>query len=190
MNLKELLAKKKAELLALEPMLKSAEVTDETLAKSEALIKEIQKLITYCKPIRFDGNGYSDEWKEEAARRGLSNYPSTAECLAAYASRKNIDLVTRHGIFTEEELGSRAEILFENYVKTMHIEALPMGEMMRRQYAAKKPSRPSMMPPTKAAPSTAPKPHFGPTKQKMETKVKLTPMTMGRRAPTFHTEKS
>ena len=69
-------------------------------------------------------------------------------------------------------------------------QAATMGEMRPRQYLAKKPSRPSMMPPTMAAPSTAPKPHFGPTKQKMDTKVKLTPMTSGRRAPIFHTAKS
>ncbi len=83
--------------------------------------------------IIFDGNGYSDEWKQEATRRGLSNYPSTAECLGVYASQKNIDLVTRHGIFTENEFLARRSIHLQTYNKTVNIEARTMVDMAMHQ---------------------------------------------------------
>ena len=83
--------------------------------------------------IIFDGNGYSDEWKQEAARRGLSNFPSTAECLPTYISRKNVDLVTRHGIFTEAEFHARHKIYLESYNKIINIEARTMVDMAVHQ---------------------------------------------------------
>ena len=83
--------------------------------------------------ILFDGNGYSQEWKEEAARRGLSNLPSTAECLPTYVSEKNIDLVQRHGIFTETELRARYAIHLEAYNKIVAIEARTMVDMALHQ---------------------------------------------------------
>ena len=83
--------------------------------------------------ILFDGNGYSDEWKQEAARRGLSNYPSTADCLSTYTDEKNVDLVVRHGIFTETELRARQTIHFEAYNKTVGIEARTMMDMAIHQ---------------------------------------------------------
>ena len=83
--------------------------------------------------IIFDGNGYSEEWKQEAKRRGLSNYPSTAECMPSYISRKNIDLVTSHGIFSETEFLARHAIKLETYNKTMNIEALTMVDMALHQ---------------------------------------------------------
>ncbi len=83
--------------------------------------------------IIFDGNGYSEEWKQEAKRRGLSNYPSTAECLAANTSKKNIELVTRHGIFTEAEFLARQSIYLQAYNKTVNIEARTMMDMAMHQ---------------------------------------------------------
>ena len=83
--------------------------------------------------IIFDGNGYSEEWKQEAKRRGLSNYPSTAECMPSYISRKNIDLVTSHGIFSETEFLARHAIKLETHNKTMNIEALTMVDMALHQ---------------------------------------------------------
>ena len=85
--------------------------------------------------IVFNGNGYSEEWREEAARRGLAERRTTPDAVAHYLDEGNVALFARHGIFTEEELHSRSEILFENYVKTVRIEALTMGEMMRRDIA-------------------------------------------------------
>ena len=83
--------------------------------------------------IIFDGNGYSQEWKDEAARRGLSNYPSTAECLPHYLSEKNLDLVTRHGIFNETEFRARHSIYVEAYNKIVNIEARTMVDMAIHQ---------------------------------------------------------
>ena len=83
--------------------------------------------------IIFDGNGYSQEWKEEAARRGLSNMSSTAECLPAYLSEKNLDLVTRHGIFTETEFRARHAVYTESYNKIINIEGRTMLDMAVHQ---------------------------------------------------------
>ena len=85
--------------------------------------------------IVFNGNGYSAEWRKEAAKRGLAERRTTPDAISHYLDEKNIALFARHGIFTEEELHSRTEILYENYVKTVHIEAMMMGEMMRRDIA-------------------------------------------------------
>jgi glutamine synthetase len=83
--------------------------------------------------IIFSGNGYSEEWRQEAADRGLSNYPSTAQCMASYISQKNIDLVTSHRIFSETEFRARHAIQLETYVKTVNIEALTMVDMAQHQ---------------------------------------------------------
>ena len=85
------------------------------------------------KRIIFDGNGYSGEWKEEAARRGLSNHPSTPEAMSSFLSRKNIDLVTKHGIFTEAEFRARYAIQQEAYTKIVNIEALTSIDMIHHQ---------------------------------------------------------
>ena len=83
--------------------------------------------------IIFDGNGYSEEWKKEAAFRGLSNLPSAAQALPAYVSDKNIDLVTRHGIFTENEFRARLAIHLEAYNKIVNIEGRTMVDMAVHQ---------------------------------------------------------
>jgi len=83
--------------------------------------------------ILFNGNGYSEEWKEEAQRRGLSNLPSTAACLPALISQKNIDLVVRHGIYTEPEFRARYAIHLDAYNKIVGIEAKTMVDMAIHQ---------------------------------------------------------
>ena len=83
--------------------------------------------------IIFDGNGYSEEWKQEAAHRGLSNLASTAECLPTYICDKNVDLVTRHGIFTETEFHARYKIYLDAYNKIINIEARTMVDMAVHQ---------------------------------------------------------
>ena len=92
----------------------------------------IKRTITEHKRIIFNGNNYSEEWVQEAERRGLLNMKSTVEALPHYVDQKNIDLFARHGIFTKEEVESRYEILMESYAKTINIEALTMLEMARR----------------------------------------------------------
>ena len=83
--------------------------------------------------IIFDGNGYSEEWKKEAAKRGLSNLATTPQAMGSFLSEKNIELVTKHRIFTEAEFLARCEIQLETYIKTINIEALTSIDMIRHQ---------------------------------------------------------
>ena len=94
----------------------------------------VKRAIIKHKKVIFNGNGYTDEWVAEAERRGLYNLKSTPEALAHFTDEKNIALFTRHKIFTEGEIFSRYEILLENYVKTLHIEARTMQDMIRRDF--------------------------------------------------------
>ncbi len=119
-----------------------AEILDrfaEELEGAEDLNAAIGELIGRAyrehRRIVFNGNNYSEEWRSEAARRGLSERRTTPEAISHYLDEKNVDLFARHGIFTKEEAASRAEILYENYVKTVHIEALTMADMVRREIA-------------------------------------------------------
>ena len=109
----------------------------DVLEKAENLDEAIHDLVrsSFAKHQRilFDGNGYSGDWKEEAARRGLSNFPSTAECLPSYIQPKNIDLVVRRGIFTEAEFRARYAIHLEAYNKIVNIEARTMVDMAIHQ---------------------------------------------------------
>lgn len=98
-----------------------------------ALHKLVCKTLTDHQRIIFNGNGYSQEWKNEAARRGLSNYPSTAECLPTYIQEKNIALVTKHGIYTEDEYRARYEIYLDAYRKMVGIEAKTCIDMVQHQ---------------------------------------------------------
>lgn len=109
----------------------------DVLEKAEDFDKALHDLVceafTNHQRILFDGNGYAEEWKAEAVHRGLSNLPSTADALETYASPKNIDLVTRHGIFTENELRARHAIHMEAYNKIVNIEARTMVDMALHQ---------------------------------------------------------
>ena len=98
-----------------------------------ALQNLVSKTLREHQRIIFNGNGYSQEWQEEAAKRGLSNHRSTADSLPTYATPKNIDLVTRHGIFTEEEFLARNDIHMESYCKIMNIEGRTSVDMVLHQ---------------------------------------------------------
>lgn len=100
----------------------------------EAINSLLKRTITEHKRIIFNGNGYTDEWVEEAERRGLPNMKSTPDALPAYIADKNIELFTKHKIFTENELHSRYEILLDNYCKTLHIEARTLRDMIRKEF--------------------------------------------------------
>ena len=82
--------------------------------------------------IIFNGDGYTDEWVVEAEKRGLSNLRTCADAYPAYIADKNVKLFEKHNIFSKEELTSRYEIGLENYCKTLHIEALTMTEMVKK----------------------------------------------------------
>ncbi len=93
----------------------------------------IKEYMTNHQRIIFNGNGYSDEWVKEAERRGLPNIKSMVESSCALTTEKAIRLFEKFGIFTEAELHSREEILYETYAKTINIEALTMIEMAKKQ---------------------------------------------------------
>ncbi len=93
----------------------------------------IKEYMTDHQRIIFNGNGYSEEWVKEAERRGLPNIKSMVETSSALTTEKAIRLFEKFGIFTEAELHSREEILYETYAKTINIEALTMIEMAKKQ---------------------------------------------------------
>ena len=98
-----------------------------------ALQKLVCDTFTEHQRIIFNGNGYSSEWMLEAANRGLSNYPASNTSLISYDDPKNIDLVTRRGIFSREEFHARYQIHLATYAKTIRIEARTMVDMIRKQ---------------------------------------------------------
>jgi len=113
----------------------SAELEGVAADKMEdALHQLIKKTIIDHKRVIFNGNGYTDEWVEEAAKRGLYNLKSTPEVLPRLLDKKNVELFTKHGIYTETEIQSRYEILLENYTKILHIEACTLTEMMYHDF--------------------------------------------------------
>ncbi|MBQ8621755.1 MAG: glutamine synthetase III [Oscillospiraceae bacterium] len=116
-----------------EELCKFADVLETADDFDATLQKLVCEALTEHKRIIFNGNGYSQDWKEEAVRRGLSNLPSTAECMPSYVSRKNVDLVTRHGIFTEAEFMARYEIHLDAYCKIVAIEAKTCVDMVMHQ---------------------------------------------------------
>ena len=93
----------------------------------------IKEYLTKHQKIIFNGDGYSKEWIEEAKRRGLPNIPSMVESVSALTTEKSIRLFEKFGIFTKAELESRAEILYEQYAKTINIEALTMVDIANKQ---------------------------------------------------------
>ena len=101
-----------------------------------ALHEMIQKTIKDHKHIIFNGNGYDESWiKEATEKRGLLNYRTTADCMPHLLDKKNVEMLTAHGVFTEAELKSRYEIMLENYCKTIIIEANTMVDMAKTQIA-------------------------------------------------------
>ncbi len=112
------------------------EFADE-LEKVEDFDSALQKLVfrTFKEHQRiiFNGNGYSTEWEKEAAARGLSNLPSTSNALPVYLSEKNIHLVTKRGIFTEEEFRARYDIYMDSYRKIVRIEGRTTVDMVLHQ---------------------------------------------------------
>lgn len=97
--------------------------------KKEAIIKELQRLITFSKPIRFDGNGYSDEWKKEAAKRGLDCETCPPDIFKHYTSESSVKMFECTGVMSKSELAARNEIKWEIYTKKIQIEARIFGDM-------------------------------------------------------------
>lgn len=101
----------------------------------EAIYSLIRDTIKEHKRIIFNGNGYEESWLEEAARRGLSNYRTTVDCTPHLLDDKNVEMLTRHGVFSRMELESRCEVMLETYCKTICIEARTMRSMAVKRIA-------------------------------------------------------
>ena len=112
---------------------KFADILESSQDKDAALQKLVQEAFRDHKRIIFNGNGYSQQWQEEAAARGLSNLSSTIQAMPTYVSAKNVDLVTSHGIYTETEFFARYQIHLDSYSKHIKIEAKTMVDMVMHQ---------------------------------------------------------
>ena len=99
-----------------------------------AAIDYIRETLKRHQRIIFNGNGYADEWQEEAARRGLANHRTTADALPCFVAPESIELFETFGVLTETEVRSRYEVKLEKYNKLMNIEARTMKRMVRRAY--------------------------------------------------------
>ena len=108
------------------------DVPDDKMA--DAIHELIRKTITDHKRVIFNGNGYTDEWIEEAEKRGLYNLKSTPDALPQWIADKNIELFTKYHIFTKEEIESRYEIWLETYSKILNIESNTMVEMVQKDF--------------------------------------------------------
>ncbi|MFD1817562.1 glutamine synthetase [Pseudarcicella hirudinis] len=104
-------------------------ILEKGVKKELAIMEVLKKYVKISKSIRFEGNGYSDEWVEEAAQRGLSNLRTTPEALGVYVRPASIELFTKYGIFNEAEMHARYEIELENYIKKVQIESRVIGDM-------------------------------------------------------------
>jgi len=100
-------------------------------AKDEAILKELQKLIKESKKIRFEGNGYGDEWVKEAEKRGLKNLKDTPRALKVWSDKKVAKLFDEMSVLTPRELEARQEIEFDSYILKIQIEARIMGDVVQ-----------------------------------------------------------
>lgn len=96
---------------------------------NEAILEELKALIPVARTIQFNGNGYSDEWKEEAARRGLDCETSAPKIFDAYLTPASVEMFGRTGVFTQVELEARNEVKWEMYTKKVQIEARVLGDL-------------------------------------------------------------
>ena len=110
-----------------------ADALDNASDIEKAVMDIVQDTMKNHKRIIFNGNNYSEEWVEEAERRGLHNLKTTVDAIPAFGTEESVKLFEKHGIFTEAEVKSRCEILLENYSKTVNIEALTMLDMAKKE---------------------------------------------------------
>ena len=97
--------------------------------KEKAIYEVLKRMIHECKAIHFEGNGYSEEWREEAERRGLDCETSTPVVLRRYIDRSSVEMFERQGVYTAVELEARTEVKWEMYVKKIQIEARVLGDL-------------------------------------------------------------
>jgi len=97
--------------------------------KDNAIFQVLKKYIKESKPIRFEGNNYSEEWMTEAAKRGLSNHNNTPDAVKAMTSKKTVRLFADNNVLSERELEARYEIKLEHYTKKIQIESRVLGDL-------------------------------------------------------------
>ena len=114
------------------PIFQFAEKLEQAEDKTKTVYDIVRETIVNHKRIIFNGNNYCEEWVQEAEARGLLNLKSTVDALPKFTSQKNIDLFQKHGVLSATEIHSRYDILLENYIKTLHIEALTMIDMVKK----------------------------------------------------------
>lgn len=103
---------------------------DKGIDKDEAIFQILRKCIVDSKKIRFEGNGYGEEWVAEAKKRGLSNIKDTPRALEVYIHKESIELFNRMNVFNEREMHARHEIRLEGYTKKIQIESRVMGDLV------------------------------------------------------------
>lgn len=97
--------------------------------RDEAIFQVLKKLIIASKPIRFNGNGYSQEWVDEAAKRGLTNIKNVPDSLAAYMNKSSVQLFEKLDVFDSKELHGRVEVEYEKFIKKIQIESRVLGDL-------------------------------------------------------------
>jgi glutamine synthetase len=108
-------------------------MTEKKIEKDDAIFQILKRYIIESKKIRFEGNGYGDEWKAEAKKRGLSNIPTTPGALEFFISKKTLHLFENLGILNHREQESRYEIYLETYTKKIQIESRIIADMVNNQ---------------------------------------------------------
>ena len=108
---------------------KVQERMEEDIPRDTAILKVIKEYILEARPVLFEGDGYSEDWKKEAARRGLPHLANTPEALQAYTTEKSISLFRETGVLTARELEAHYEVRVKNYILHMQIESRTMGEI-------------------------------------------------------------
>jgi len=103
---------------------------NEGIKKDEAILKIIRKVIIDSKKVRFDGNGYSKEWKNEAKKRGLSNITDIIKALDAFKTKKSVDLLEKYQVLNNKEINARYDVLIEKYKKQIQIESRILGDIV------------------------------------------------------------
>jgi glutamine synthetase len=102
---------------------------EKSVKKDEAIFQVLKKMIIESKPIRFNGDGYSEDWVKEAAKRGLTNITSVPESLGTYLIPKNKSLFAQLGVLNESELNGRVEVEYEKFIMKIQIEARVLGDI-------------------------------------------------------------
>jgi glutamine synthetase len=104
-------------------------ISKKKLDKEEAIFQVLRRYISESKNIRFEGNGYGDEWVKEAAKRGLSNFAKTPEALDAFVSKQTLELFEKNNVMSHREVEARHEIQLETYTKKIQIESRVIGDI-------------------------------------------------------------